>query len=876
MSDNKTTSYEPKAIEQTYYKLCEERGYFETDGNKNIQKEDKNFTIMMPPPNVTGRLHIGHSLTFTLQDILVRYKRMDGFKTLWQPGTDHAGIATQNVVEKQLLAEGTTKEELGREKFLERVWKWKEKSGGEMVEQLRYLGVTPAWKRERFTMDDGLKSSVREAFVKLYNDGLIVRGNYMVNWCTHDGALSDIEVEHEEHQGHFYHMRYPFADGNGHIVVATTRPETYFGDSAVMVHPDDERYKGLVGKSLKLPLTSREIKIITDEHVDMDFGTGMVKVTPAHDPNDYEVGKRHNLEFITVFDEKGILNHYAGEFEGLERLEAREVIVKRLEKKGFIEKIEEHVNQVGHCYRCKNVVEPYISKQWFVRSEVARQSIDKTNEGLAQFFPPHWINSYNAWMGELRDWCISRQLWWGHRIPVYYCDECDHEWASTNEEPTACPHCSSEKFHQDPDVLDTWFSSALWPFSTLGWGNGEIGKGELFNESDLKDFYPNSILITGFDILFFWVARMMMMGQTFQGELPFKHIYLHALVRDEHGNKMSKSKGNVIDPLNMIETYSADVLRFTLAISAAQGRDIRLSTDKLTLNRNFTNKLFNASRFLLLNHNSFRDISEIEIISPLGKYMQSRMNKATEEVRSQLEQYKFNDAATTLYRYLWGEFCDWGIELSKVDKSSVIELGAIFKESMLLLHPFMPFITEHLYHELSGTNLESSDSIMISKYPEDTLIDEKAEEQFMLIQEAIVAIRRAKALVDLANQKIEYAYIKLSSDIDSSTMVDFIKRLGKVENIEFTNEKIIDSISDVSDNLEVYIPTGSIDLKPIIERLTRQKEKLEKEIAKIGGMLSNKRFVDNAPAEVVEQNKDTLAEAQTKLEKVEQELVSLS
>jgi len=876
MSDKKTTSYEPKAIEQTYYKLCEERGYFETNGNKKIQKKNKNFTIMMPPPNVTGRLHIGHSLTFTLQDILVRYKRMDGFKTLWQPGTDHAGIATQNVVEKQLLAEGTTKEELGREKFLERVWKWKDKSGGEMVEQLRYLGVTPAWRRERFTMDDGLKSSVREAFVKLYNDGLIVRGNYMVNWCTHDGALSDIEVEHEEHKGHFYHMRYPFADGNGYIIVATTRPETYFGDSAVMVHPNDERYKDLVGKSLKLPLTNREIKIITDEHVDMDFGTGMVKVTPAHDTNDYEVGKRHNLEFITVFDEKGILNHYTGEFEGLERLEAREVIVKRLEKEGFIEKIEDHVNQVGHCYRCKNVVEPYISKQWFVRSEVARQSIDKTNEGLAQFFPPHWINSYNAWMGELRDWCISRQLWWGHRIPVYYCDECNHEWASTNENTTACPHCSSEKFHQDPDVLDTWFSSALWPFSTLGWGNGEIGKGELFNESDLKDFYPNSILITGFDILFFWVARMMMMGQTFQNELPFKHIYLHALVRDEHGNKMSKSKGNVIDPLNMIETYSADVLRFTLAISAAQGRDIRLSTDKLTLNRNFTNKLFNASRFLLLNHDSFKDLSEIKIVSPLGKYMQSRMNKATKEVRSQLEQYKFNDAATTLYRYLWGEFCDWGIEFSKVDKSSVIELGAIFKQSMLLLHPFMPFITEYLYHELSGTNLEESDSIMISKYPENCSIDEEVEEQFMLIQEAIIAIRRAKALVDLANQKIEYAYIKLSSDIDSSTIVDFIKRLGKVENIEFTNEKIIDSISDVSDNLEVYIPTKSINLKPILERLTKQKEKLEKEIAKVGGMLSNKKFVDNAPAEVIEQNKETLTEAQTKLEKVDQELVSLS
>jgi len=876
MSDSKTTSYEPKEIEQKYYKICEERGYFETDGNKKIQKENKNFTIMMPPPNVTGRLHIGHSLTFTLQDILVRYKRMDGYKTLWQPGTDHAGIATQNVVEKQLLAEGTTKEALGREKFLERVWKWKEKSGGEMVEQLRFLGVTPAWKRERFTMDDGLKSSVREAFVKLYNDSLIVRGNYMVNWCTHDGALSDIEVEHEEHQGHFYHMRYPFADGSGHIVVATTRPETYFGDTAVMVHPDDARYKDLVGKFVKLPLTDREIKIITDEHVDMEFGTGMVKVTPAHDPNDYEVGKRHNLEFITVFDEKGILNHYAGEFEGKERLEARDVIVKRLEEEGFVEKIEDHVNQVGHCYRCKNVVEPYISKQWFVRSEVAKKSIEKTNEGLAKFFPPHWINSYNAWMGELRDWCISRQLWWGHRIPVFYCESCGHEWATTDEHPSACPHCSSETFHQDPDVLDTWFSSALWPFSTLGWGNGDIGKGKLFNESDLNDFYPNSLLITGFDILFFWVARMMMMGETFQGQLPFEHIYLHALVRDEHGNKMSKSKGNVIDPLDMVETYSADILRFTLAISAAQGRDIRLSKDKLTLNRNFTNKLFNASRFLLLNHESFESLADIEIKTALGKYMLSRLNRATAEVRDQLDQYRFNDAATTLYRYLWGEFCDWGIELSKVDKSSVTELGAIFKQSMLLLHPFMPFITEFLYHELSGTKLEENDSVMVASYPQETNIDEKSEELFALIQEAIVAVRRAKALVDLANQKIEKAYIKLSSEVDSSIMSDFIKRLAKVESVEFVTQKVDNSISDVSDNLEVYIPTESIDLNPIIERLSRQKEKLEKEIAKLNGMLSNKRFVDNAPAEVVAQNKTALEDAQNKLEKVEQELASLS
>ncbi|MCJ7764575.1 MAG: valine--tRNA ligase, partial [Thiovulaceae bacterium] len=430
-------TYEPKIIEESYYKIWEERGYFEVDGNKTIQQENKNFSIMMPPPNVTGRLHIGHALTFTLQDIITRYKRMDGYRTLWQPGTDHAGIATQNVVERQLLAEGTTKEEFGREKFLERVWQWKEESGGIMVGQLRKMGVSPAWSRERFTMDEGLKNSVKESFVHLYNEGLIVRGNYMVNWCTHDGALSDIEVEHEEHTGKFYHIRYPLADGSGHITVATTRPETYFGDSAVMVHPDDERYKALVGKKIRLPLIDREITVIADEHVDMAFGTGIVKVTPAHDQNDYEVGKRHDLEFITVFDEKGILNDYAGEFKGLERLEARDIIVKRLDEEGFVEKIEEHIHQVGHCYRCHNIVEPYISRQWFVRSEVAKKSIEKTNNGEVQFFPPHWINSYNAWMGNLRDWCISRQLWWGHRIPVFYCDDCDHEWASQEDEPSA-------------------------------------------------------------------------------------------------------------------------------------------------------------------------------------------------------------------------------------------------------------------------------------------------------------------------------------------------------------------------------------------------------------------------------------------------------
>ncbi len=862
--------------EEQYYKIWEERKYFEVDGNKAIQEEGKNVSIMMPPPNVTGRLHIGHALTFTLQDIITRYKRMDGYKTLWQPGTDHAGIATQNVVEKQLLAEGTTKEEIGREAFLERAWKWKEESAGIMTEQLRKMGVSPAWDRERFTMDEGLQKSVKEAFVHLYNEGLIVRGNYMVNWCTHDGALSDIEVEHEEEDGKFYHMLYHFADGSGSVEVATTRPETYFGDTAVMVHPDDERYKDIIGKEVVLPLLDKKIKIIADDYVDMDFGTGVVKVTPAHDQNDYEVGKRHDLEFITVFDEKGILNDYAGEFKGMERLEAREPIVQRLQEEGYIVKIEDHKHQVGHCYRCKNVVEPYISKQWFVRKEVADKSIEKTNAGEAQFFPPHWINSYNSWMGELRDWCISRQLWWGHQIPVFYCDDCGHEFASQEDHPESCPKCASKNLTQDPDVLDTWFSSALWPFSTLGWGNGDTEMDKLFESNDMKEFYPNTLLITGFDILFFWVARMMMMGEHFNGQLPFNHIYLHALVRDEHGNKMSKSRGNVIDPLDTINKYSADILRFTLAISAAQGRDIRMSTDKLEQNRNFTNKLTNAAKYLQMNVETFPDLSGFCVETDLGRYMMSRLNFATKEVRHYLDEYKFNDAALTMYRFLWNEFCDWGIELSKADKGAIVELGAIFKEAMKLLHPFMPFITEKLYHELSGTTLEESESIMIKKFPH-KIKQRKEEAKFEIIMDAIVSIRRAKVLVDMANQKIAKAYVKIDSlsEKDKEMMLPFIAKLAKVDEVLFTEEKVPNAVSDISDKCETFIPTESIDLTPIINKLTKQSEKLDKEIAKLNGMLNNERFVANAPADVLEKNREALAEAKAKQAKVQEQLSSL-
>lgn len=874
MSEETKKVYNPKEIEEQYYKIWEERGYFEIEGNSSIAS-NKTFSIMMPPPNVTGSLHIGHALTFTLQDIIVRYKRMDGYKTLWQPGVDHAGIATQNVVEKQLLAQGKTKEEIGRDAFLELCWKQKESSNNTITSQLRKLGVSPAWSRERFTMDDGLANAVKKAFKQMYESGYIVRDNYMINWCTHDGALSDIEVEYEEHAGKLYHIRYPLSDSSGTVVVATTRPETYFGDTAVMVHPEDARYKDIIGKKVKLPLVDREIEIIADTHVDMEFGTGIVKVTPAHDPNDYEVGKRHGLEFITIFDENGILNGYCGEFEGMERLEAREQVVAKLQEKGFIEKIEEHTHQVGHCYRCGNVIEPYISRQWFVKKEFAKNAIEKVNAGGAKFFPSHWINSYNAWMSELRDWCISRQLWWGHQIPVIYCDECGSESVFEDEKPTTCPKCGSKNIKQDPDVLDTWFSSGLWPFSTLGWGNNNLFKDEKWFESDLNDFYPNSLLVTGFDILFFWVARMLMMGENLTEHLPFKDIYLHALVKDEKGEKMSKSKGNVIDPLDMIAKYSTDALRFTLAVLAVQGRDIKLSEERLELSRNFTNKLYNATNFLLLNSESFDDLDVNKINTPLGKYMLAQLAKATNETREFLDQYRFNDAATTLYRFLWGEFCDWGIELSKASKESIGELGSIYKESLKLLHPFMPFISEYLYHALSKSTLEDSSSIMISSYPNLQISDEKSTKDFELIIETIVSVRRCKTLIDQGNQKITKAYILASKDIDTNIAKPFIEKLAKVEEIIFTDQRLERCVSDVSDNLTSMIATDDIDLAPIINKLDKQKEKLQKEIDKLSSMLSNERFVANAPENVIEENKKALEEANNKLSKIASELATL-
>ncbi len=643
-----------------------------------------------------------------------------------------------------------------------------------------------------------------------------------------------------------------------------------------MVHPDDERYAKFVDKEVILPISKKAIKIIADKHVEKEFGTGVVKVTPAHDMNDYEVGLRHNLDFISVFDEKGILNEHCLEFQGLERLEAREKIVAKLESLGFIEKIEEYNNQIGYCYRCNNIVEPYISKQWFVKKEIAQESIEKVALGESKFYPNHWINSFNAWMKDLRDWCISRQLWWGHQIPVYYC-ECSHEWASQHT-PKTCPKCQSQNFKQDEDVLDTWFSSGLWAMSTLGWGNENWGKDKIWSEKDLKDFYPNSLLITGFDILFFWVARMMFQSTNVLHQLPFKDIYLHALVKDEQGRKMSKSLGNVIDPNESIKEYSADILRFTLALLAIQGRDIKLSNDKLLQVRNFTNKIYNAKNYLLLNESKFEDLENITLHSELAKYIYAKFQTCVKDVRENLDNYRFNDAANTLYKFFWDDFCDWGIELSKAEKSSVKELGSIFKEALKLLNPFMPFISEYLYHKLSDTELKTSPSIMISKYPKFKEQDKNIEKIFSLLIESIVSIRRAKSLIDLGNSKIEKAYIKFNDKKikdEIKAYMNFIIMLAKCEQIEFSEEKLPKAICDVSENLEIFITLENVDLSGILTRLENQKNKLEKESFKLNSMLSNEKFIANAPKEVVEQNKEALENLKIQLEKISVELQNL-
>ena len=747
--------YEPHEVEKKWYGEWLDKGYFHADESSPRTP----FSIVIPPPNVTGALHMGHALNNTLQDILCRWKRMNGHSVLWMPGTDHAGIATQNVVERQLAAEGKDRHDLGREAFIERVWQWKAESGGQIIGQLKRLGASCDWERERFTMDAGLSKAVRTVFVKLYEDGLIYRDNRLINWCPRcHTALSDIEVEHEEKKGHLWHIRYPVVGQPGRFVtVATTRPETMLGDTAVAVHPEDERYADLHGAKVLLPLVNREIPVVADEYVDREFGTGVVKITPAHDFNDFEVGARHGLDKINVFDESGIINAAGHQYEGLDRFAARTRIVEDLEAAGLLEKIDDHGLSVGGCYRCKTVVEPYLSLQWYVKvGPLAERALQAVKDGRTRILPKQWENTYYDWMENIRDWCISRQIWWGHRIPAWFCDHCGHITVSMDD-PTVCSQCGSDEIRQETDVLDTWFSSALWPFSTMGWPD---------KTPELKQFYPTATLVTGFDILFFWVARMMMMGLHFMDEVPFKDVYIHALVRDAHGQKMSKSKGNVIDPLTVIDQYGTDAFRFTLAAFAAQGRDIKLAEERISGYRNFCNKVWNAARFTLMNLEGFEPdalVFEDLRLSESDEWILHRLNETARATNQALEEYRFNEAAMTLYQFTWSEFCDWYLELSKQElygddpirrRTTQYVLWTVLEHLLRLLHPLMPFITEEIWQtlpkgdrcSLRGSGGDWQPSIMLAPYPqprEDWQFAEAASrmEQVMEVISAIRTIR---------------------------------------------------------------------------------------------------------------------------------------
>ncbi len=870
-------AYDPHTVEEKWYSYWIERGYFYSSVDKNKKK----FSIVIPPPNVTGSLHMGHALNNTIQDIFIRWKRMQGYNTMWLPGTDHAGIATQNVVERALAQEGLKKEDLGREKFLERVWEWKEKYGGKIIHQLKRLGASCDWKRERFTLDEGLSKAVREVFVRLFREGLIYRGNYIINWCPRCGtALSDIEVEHEEVKGNLWYVRYPIVDeSSSYITVATTRPETILGDVAVAVHPEDERYKTLIGKRVKIPLTDRIGYIIADTMVDSSFGTGAVKITPAHDPNDFLVAQRHGLKYIQVIGPDGKMTEESGKrYKGLDRLECRRKVVEDLMKENLLEKVEDYTHAVGHCYRCKTIVEPYLSEQWFVKMKpLAEPAIRAVKEGKIRFIPKTWEKVYYDWMENIRDWCISRQLWWGHRIPVWYCQRCGHMNAFTDP-PDNCEKCGSTELVQDNDVLDTWFSSALWPFSTLGWPE---------KTPDLEYYYPTDLLVTGFDIIFFWVARMIMMGLKFMGDVPFYDVYIHALVRDEEGKKMSKSFGNVIDPLDMIEKYGADALRFTLASLTIQGRDIRLSESKIESSKNFANKIWNALRFILMN---IKDLEPRELKKEMlqmdlsDRWILSRTQKTIKEVTKLLENYYVGESAKVLYDFIWGEFCDWYIEISKgtlydekageLRKKSVkYILWEVSSIILRLLHPFMPFITEELWQHLPAT----SESIVIAPWPkvDESLIDEDAERRMTYIMETIRSIRNLRAEMDIQPGKKVRVIIK-PYDAEYEDLIqankDHIIRLSTLSELQISwdFQRSRGCAVGVIDKAEIFMPLGEImDIEKESLRLKRELIEIEKEIERINAKLSNEEFLQKAPESVIDKEKKKLEELEKIKERME-------
>lgn len=878
---NKT--YDPLDVEEKWYEFWLEGGYFRADENSSKPP----YSIVIPPPNVTGSLHMGHALNNTLQDIMARYKRMQGYNVLWLPGTDHAGIATQNVVEKHLALKNISRKKLGRELFIEKVWEWKEEFGGVIVNQLKKLGASSDWSRERFTMDDGLSQAVKEVFVKLYNDNLIYKGDYIINWCPRcQTALSDLEVEHEEEDGQLYQIKYPVKGESGSIIIATTRPETLLGDTAVAVNPEDERYKKYLDKKVVLPLVGREIPVISDSHVDMNFGTGALKITPGHDFNDFEIGKRHDLEVISVMDKEGNINEHGYSYSGLTSQNCRSSVVKDLEEQGLLVKIENHPHSVGHCYRCRTIVEPMISEQWFVKVEsLAKPAIDAVKEGKTRIIPKQWENTYFEWMENIKDWCISRQIWWGHRIPAWYCKS--GHITVTVESPKECSSCGSNELNQETDVLDTWFSSALWPFSTMGWPD---------DSKELDLFYSTSLLVTGFDILFFWVARMMMMGLKFMGKVPFKDVYIHALVRDAEGQKMSKSKGNVIDPLTTIEKYGTDAFRFTLAAFASQGRDIKLAEDRIEGYRNFVNKIWNASRFALMNLDDYSGeegtLSLNEMALP-ERWILTRLNRTVLNVTSFLDTYRFNDAANCLYQFVWHEFCDWYIEMAKsalygkegAKKREVSQavLFTVLKTNCKLLHPFMPFITEELFSYLpkEGNNVES-DSIMVKQFPESIpeFIDNRAEDDMNLVMGVIKAIRNIKGEMGLPPSSTTELKIKEGSkqtlEIISKNF-QLIKTMAKVSEITYIDGGPPEGAAmAVVSEMELYVPLeGNINIDDEKKRLNKEFIKVEKDLDVINKKLSNKKFISNAPKEVVDKNKNRLEDLKNIKSKIEESLERL-
>ena len=868
--------YNPKGVEKRWYDFWLENGFFHAD-----PKSRKEFyTIVIPPPNVTAELHVGHALNSTIQDIFIRYKKLRGYETLWMPGMDHAGIATQNAVEKQLAKEGLSRHDLGREKFVERVWKWKQEKGGKIIQQLKTLGFACDWDREVFTMDEQLSKAVNEVFVSLYERGHIYRAKYIINWCPRCGtALSDEEVEHKELRGHLWYLKYPIEGSSEFVTVATTRPETMLGDSAVAVNPDDERYKNLLGKTVILPLLNRKLKVIADSFVDSKFGTGVVKVTPAHDPNDFEMGVRHGLDKINILNEDGSLNENAGQYSGLDRFEAREQILKDLRAGGLLVKTEDHDHSVGHCYRCSTIVEPYLSEQWFVKiGPLAERALDAVKSGKIKLHPKKWIKTYDHWMENIRDWCISRQLWWGHRIPAYHCMECG-EIIVAREEPEKCSHCSGA-LKQDPDVLDTWFSSWLWPFSTLGWPD---------KTAELKSFYPTNTLVTGNEILFFWVARMIMSGLEFMDDIPFSDVYLHGIVRDEQGRKMSKSLGNGIDPLKMVNLYSADAVRYSLLSLAPEGQDIKIGEKDFEIGRNFTNKIWNAYRFISSNHDDSQlpDIN-YEQLELADEWIISRYNTAIATISDDIEKFKVSSALDNAYKFFWKEYCDWYLELIKDRlyskdpervKAALSVAVHVFKGTMQLLHPFVPFITEEVYTALSGEK-----SIMLSSMPNasEKRMSKVAEEKMSLIQELSSAVRTIRSQMSVPPSVRANLILKSDSEANLQIIEDnrsYIENLCKLDSIEFNgkSERPKLAATDVVRNMEIILPLeGLIDVDLEIQRLNKDLTNVENALISVKNKLTNKSFMKNAPPDIVEQERKKEHDFSEKVDKIKTNLKWLS